>query len=298
MSPGLPDSIAEETGLHLVRICRSPDQAHDLGLVLLSAGLAYWVVPHEESYALLVETPAVEEIRQLLDRDDHIRIAPTDLLPVHFATQLGSIALFWGLIAGISILAWHATTDLIGLGGLQADRVLLEGEWWRIVTALTLHADVAHLTSNLAAGMAIAFALGQWTGTGNALLITLGSGALGNLLTLLLRTSSPILSLGASTAVFGALGALSAMPGILQGRRRWLPLATGFVVLGLYGVGEARTDVLAHVCGFIAGWVIGRLRVQLKRSSPPKAAQESTRLFLACICPILAWLWALRIGVV
>lgn len=298
MSSVLPDSAYEETGLHLVRICRTPDQAHDLGLILLSAGLAYWVVPHEETFALLVETPAVEEIRQLLDRDDRIRAVPTYLPPVHFASRLGSLALFWGLIAGITILAWNATTDLTGLGGLQADRVLFEGEWWRIITALTLHADIAHLISNLVAGMAITFALGQWTGTGNALLITLGSGALGNLLTLLLRTSSPILSLGASTAVFGALGALSAMPGILQGRRRWLPLATGVVILGLYGAGEARTDVLAHVCGFIAGWGIGRLRILLNRRVPLKTVHESTRLFLVCLCPILAWLWALRAGVV
>lgn len=298
MSPGLPDPFCEETGLHLVRICQTPDQAHELGLVLLSAGEAYWVVPHEETFALLVETPAVDEIRQLLDQDDRVRAVSTDLPPIHFASRLGSLTLFWGLIAGISILAWNANADLAGLGGLQSDRVLFHGEWWRIITALTLHADIAHLASNLVAGMAITLALGQWTGTGNALMMTLGSGALGNCLTLILRTSSPILSLGASTAVFGGLGALSAMPGALHGRRRWLPLATGIVVLGLYGAGEARTDVLAHVCGFIAGWGIGRMRVLLNRRVPPKAVHESTRLFLVCLCPVLAWLWALRAGLV
>lgn len=293
MSQDLTDSEYETTGLHLVRVCRTPDQAHDLGLVLLSAGLAYWVVPHEGRFALLVETPAVDAIRELLDRDDRIRTSSNDLIPVHFASRFGSLALFWGMIAGISILAWSAKTDLAGLGGLLSDRVLSAGEWWRIITALTLHADLAHLVSNLVAGMAVTFALGQWTGTGNALLITLGSGALGNVLTLLLRTSSPILSLGASTAVFGALGALSAMPGLLHGRRRWLPLATGIVILGLYGAGEARTDVLAHVCGFIAGWGIGRLRVRFARRVSPHAIHESTRLLLACLGPILAWLWAL-----
>jgi membrane associated rhomboid family serine protease len=123
--------------------------------------------------------------------------------------------------------------------------------------------------------------------------MTLGAGALGNLVTLFLRTSSPILSLGASTAVFGALGALSAMPGVFRGRQRWLPLVTGIVILGLYGAGDARTDVLAHVCGFVAGWVVGRLHLLVDQRVHPGRIQDSTRLFVACVVPVLAWLWAL-----
>lgn len=294
--PGPLENESVETGLHLVRVCRTPDQAHDLGLVLLSAGLAYWVVPHESSFALLVETPAVDEIRQLLDQDDRTRSSAPVWPPVHVVSQLGSLTVFWTLITVISILAWNSNRDLAGLGGLLASRVLSAGEWWRIITALTLHADIGHLVSNLVAGMAITFALGQWTGTGKALMMTLGAGALGNLFTLLLRTTSPILSLGASTAVFGALGALSAMPGIFRGRQRWLPLATGIVILGLYGAGDARTDVLAHACGFAAGWIIGRLHVLLGRWVPGGTVQESTRLFVVCLVPILAWLWALGTG--
>jgi len=298
MPEDLIEPDPEENRLHLVRVCRTPDQAHDLGLYLLAAGLAYWVVPDGNSYALLVETQELDEIPKILEQDSFAQTETPAIQPAASVSRLGPLVAFWGLIAGISILAWNVRVDLVARGGLLTDRFFSDAEGWRIITALTLHADAGHLASNLLAGMAITFALGQWIGSGSALLITLGAGTLGNLLTIVLRHPSQIISLGASTAVFGALGALSAMPGLFQSigriRRRWLPLATGVIVLGLCGVGDTRTDVLAHACGFVAGWAIGRLHIRFKTARPSKVIHDPTRFFLACLIPILAWLWALQ----
>ena len=73
-------------------------------------------------------------------------------------------------------------------------------------------------------------------------------------------------SIGASTAVFGALGVLtgaSVWLALLDPRRslslpQWLlPVLGGLTLLGLFGMGEGPIDVLAHVCGFGVGFAIG-----------------------------------------
>jgi membrane associated rhomboid family serine protease len=70
-------------------------------------------------------------------------------------------------------------------------------------------------------------------------------------------------SIGASTAVFAALGILSAYAWVLESASnlRWAkrlgPLIAGVMLLGLLGTGGERTDVVAHVTGFISGCAFG-----------------------------------------
>jgi hypothetical protein len=42
--------------------------------------------------------------------------------------------------------------------------------------------------------------------------------------------------------------------------RRWSPLIGGVLLLGLTGIGGPRTDVAAHVTGFLAGLLIGSIK--------------------------------------
>jgi membrane associated rhomboid family serine protease len=289
---------SSESGLHLVCLCRNPQQAHDLGLTLLAADLAYWVMPDPNGFALMVESSDVESICHLLSAPSGIQGSLLQPERVPTRSGVGAIAAFWSLIAAISLLATTWAPEIIPRGGLLADGILQGGEWWRPATALTLHADIGHLAANLVAGVFVTLALAQRIGGANAVLGTLGAGILGNILAALIRHQSTILSIGASTAVFGALGVLCALPGVLRhlGRSRvsWIPLATGVVVLGIYGSGDAQTDVLAHITGFAAGWLIGRTITIFRRNSRSEAGiNEVTRAILACMVPLLAWLWAL-----
>jgi rhomboid protease GluP len=287
-----------ESGLHLVCLCRNPQQAHDLGLTLLAADLAYWVMPDPEGFALMVERADIESIQHLLSTPLGTR--ERLLQPEQAATTsiIGPVAAFWSLIVALSLLATTSAPEIISLGGLLADGVLQRGEWWRPATALTLHADLGHLVANLVAGIYVTLALAQRIGGANAILATLSAGILGNVLAVLIRYQSSIPSIGASTAVFGALGLLCALPGVLRhlgrSRMRWVPLATGIVVLGIYGSGGAQTDVIAHVTGFAAGWLIGRAITLFRRKSGSgPGINEATRSMLTCMIPLLAWLWAL-----
>jgi membrane associated rhomboid family serine protease len=98
--------------------------------------------------------------------------------------------------------------------------------------------------------------------------LILASGTLGNILTSALVYPQPFQSIGASTAVFAALGILSGV-GIAETLRErahlpWLrilaPVFAGLILLGWLGGGSTpQTDVLGHVFGFGSGVAAGAL---------------------------------------
>ena len=68
---------------------------------------------------------------------------------------------------------------LVARGASDATRVL-EGEAYRTITALTLHADSAHVLSNVGFGTLVVGAVMRSTGVGVGSLLLVGAGALGN----------------------------------------------------------------------------------------------------------------------
>ena len=137
------------------------------------------------------------------------------------------------------------------------------GQWWRLFTAIWLHADLGHLASNAMFGfLLMGFAMGR-CGTGVGLLAAYLAGAGGNALSWACA-SQPRFGLGASGMVMGCLGLLAVQsvsfwrkgPG--PARALLTGLAGGgllFVLLGL----TPGTDVLAHFGGFASGLVFGIL---------------------------------------
>ncbi|MHC5212665.1 MAG: rhomboid family intramembrane serine protease, partial [Planctomycetota bacterium] len=174
-----------------------------------------------------------------------------------------------GLLAWVSILVaayvcermQSAGLDWWGAGIADATRIR-GGEWWRAVTALTLHDDFAHLAGNLVFGALFVGALCPVAGTGLTLLATLVTGTAGNLLNAALQPDGHR-SLGASTAVFSALGLLAALQWRRRARlrsgrlRRWTPVVAALLLLAYLGASGARVDVLAHVTGLACGLVGG-----------------------------------------
>ena len=175
---------------------------------------------------------------------------------------------------------------------------LLDGEWWRAVTGLCLHGDLPHLIGNLVFGLLFGVLSAQALGSGLAWFAILLAGVLGNLANSLIHelwVSGPThLSIGASTAVFGAVGLLTGFTrrrGIGTAATRWGPVLAGLVLLGYLGMEGQNTDVLAHVTGFAAGILIGSLI-----AGPVLGAllERHQRLWgaLALGLPAVAWLRA------
>ncbi len=146
-------------------------------------------------------------------------------------------------------------------GALNADSVQ-NGQWWRAWTALTLHVDANHLLANLGGGIWFGYLAARQLGSGTAWFLIVTGAAIANLLEALLGPASHH-SVGASTAVFTALGLMAAhswrirLPLRLSWARRWAPLIAGTVLLGWLGTAGEHTDVVAHAFGFIVGCLLG-----------------------------------------
>lgn len=187
-------------------------------------------------------------------------IAPKTLV---FGGAIAGVIYYAVFIISFGILADASAygIDWNAAGRMNAGDVM-NHQWWRTITALTLHADAGHLFSNLVFGSVFGGLAGRILGGGFAWFAIVLAGAFGNLMNAVMRDESHA-SIGASTAVFAALGIMVAHA--LHPRRgtstkllvRWSPLVGGVLLLSFMGLEGERTDVLAHVTGFVAGVLFG-----------------------------------------
>ncbi|MFC1526377.1 rhomboid family intramembrane serine protease [Candidatus Latescibacterota bacterium] len=242
---------------------REHDRWLEFALVLTALDIDHWL-EEEESYRLLV--PAREEERahrELAEYEAEATEWPPEEPRAPAIGGSGFLPGYWGVLLTFSAFDSYRVFgfDWLEAGGAHA-RPIVEGEWWRTVTALTLHADGSHLLNNLVFGSLFGVLLAQEVGVGWAWLGLVLSGALGNGLNAWFHPPEHA-SIGASTGVFGAVGMLmglqSKRPAAARGRRlrRWAPPVIGAVFLGLLGASGERTDVMAHLTGVATGMMIG-----------------------------------------
>ncbi len=221
-------------------------------------------------------------------------------------------ALVYGLVLvaiGLAVEFGMLGPDAAVLGRVDASAIR-DGEWWRAATALTLHSGPVHLFANLLFGGLFGWLLAEVLGAGVAWLAILASGVLGNLANVYLRTGEH-LSVGASTAIFGALGLLGGFEGLRRGafglsaRRRWAPLVGALALFALFGAGNGeasapgapRTDVAAHLFGFVAGILLAPLCVFAARRWPPANMGVQALAGVAAVVVLGgAWWLALTFG--
>lgn len=183
--------------------------------------------------------------------------------------------------------------------GAAAAGSIVDGQWWRALTALGLHADYGHLFSNMIAGAFLGMILSQILGSGLAWFLILLAGGLGNGFNALFQPAGHA-AIGASTAVFGALGLLAMFMTRYQrslrrqGLRRWAPVAAGVMLLAFLGMEGERIDVGGHVAGFASGLVLGA--VLLAIGEPATRQEGGVQLAFGAAAVVLfagAWLVAL-----
>lgn len=206
-------------------------------------------------------------------------------------------AVVGGLLVGVFALTgpWVRQSVWFERGAASAG-LILDGEPWRAVTSLTLHADLAHVLGNALACIVLLTAVARSLGTGVGLWLVLLAGAGGNALTALAHGPGHV-SVGASTSTFGALGVLGAVQ-IVAGRRRpasgrraWVVGTAMLLLLALLGT-AAHADVLAHVFGLVAGGTLGLMVALALRERPGPKVQR--RLVLAAAAAVIGcWLLAL-----
>ena len=245
------------------------EEGFDHGLVVLAMGRPYWLVPAGATFRLLVEQQALELARQELGCYDRESVGwPPPPLPAHGPARRIELAtpLLWALmVMAVFYCQGMWPERLEAAGALDTQSVFDRGEWWRTGTALFLHADLGHLVSNVLSGTFAFCAVLTTVGVRRGWLLVALSSVTGNLAIAALNYPGPYRSIGASTAIFAALGlltgrAIRAVP--WDGRpQRWrgvfAPLAAGLTLLGLFGAGGMHIDVGAHATGFAAGLIWG-----------------------------------------
>ena len=182
--------------------------------------------------------------------------------------------------------------------GAASSSHILDGQWWRTLTALFLHADLGHVVGNALFGVYFITAVTRSFGDGLGLVLVLLAGVLGNAFNAWDHGGGHH-SIGASTAVFGAIGVLvgSAFIGRnragLKGSRLFAPLGAGLGLLAMLGVSGVRVDVWAHAYGLLAGALLGTVaRLALPQRPGPMA--QWTLGGLALVGILLAWERALQ----
>jgi rhomboid protease GluP len=185
--------------------------------------------------------------------------------------------------------------DWLSIGAVKAGSA---GEWWRAVTALTLHVDQEHLLGNLLFGVVAGIGAGRLLGPGVAWSSILGAAALANYVEILIAPPAHR-AVGASTAVFAALGLLAGLAWrrrLTLRERGWhmiAPLIAGVCLLTLLGAGTAHVDVLGHALGFLFGVAVGWLyaRAEIPRNHTVRVQIAAGVAAVSLIC--VAWLMAL-----
>lgn len=149
-------------------------------------------------------------------------------------------------------------------GGITPASLFKYHEVYRLFTSMFLHSGIKHLFNNMFVLFFIGRSLENETGKWKYLLIYLGSGILGGIVSQLYYNGmgEQVLCVGASGAVFGVIGAMIVVVAVNKGRVQdfTLPRLIIYVVLSIYlGMTSTGVSVSAHVGGLVAGLLIALL---------------------------------------
>jgi membrane associated rhomboid family serine protease len=281
-----------------LRLAADRATAETWALVLSSQAIPSQLVKNEDGWLISVPERDSDRAQQVLaayDRDLVEEIKPSRTPLEYGPTRVGfAIAV---LLCGFFLVSGPYTPAVFWFrSGSAVSERILAGEWWRAITALTLHVDLPHLLGNAASLAIFATAVCRSLGPGLGSTLILVAGMLGNVLSASIHGPGH-LSVGASTGVFGAIGILCGQQFVrrraLRSRSRpaWLALAAGLALLAFLGTSE-RSDMAAHASGLLVGVVLGSLAALAVRS-PPGPAIQTIGLSASAAMAVLAWLVAL-----
>jgi len=287
--------------LRVVFESRNRQSCSDRALVLAAAQLPHQIVDDGITAALVVpaefSAQAVHELRLYDDENPPAR--PKSRKKIVYQDAVPGLV---GYVFVVSAIAWLAGYSMFGHDWFDAGRVdgelIRRGEWWRTITALTLHSGGRHLIGNLVFGILFGLFAGRLLGSGIAWLAIVAAAATGNAANTLLLESAHR-SVGASTAVFAALGLVAGFVwrGQFMAQDRWSyrygPIVGGLALLMYTGTGGPNTDIGAHLLGFVCGFLTGMLLIAL---GPVPTDRRSQRVAggLAMLLVVTSWLVALQ----
>ncbi|MBU0946378.1 MAG: rhomboid family intramembrane serine protease [Proteobacteria bacterium] len=276
--------------------------AFSCSLVLSSAGINHHLAQTPDTLTLLVTADDVEEaqaqIRAYFYENKNWPPSPvastssfSPLFQPPTLLLIGGLALFYSVTG-----PWANHSFWFTRGAGDAEAILDNGQWYRLITALTLHADSTHLLGNCVLGGFLFHFFCRLTGNGLGLFSMLLTATLANLINVVLHGSNHHF-VGFSTAVFSIIGMLAMLSRQNQKRTGYLhlmPFMAGAALLAMLGSSGERTDLGAHFfglcCGLAAGWFLSRKSLLTIRHS---ILFQTILFFLFITGVLIAWKSAL-----
>src|SRR2546423_8402822 len=221
----------------VVRRTASRAQADEWAYVLTALGILHEVRDEADGASIAVLPEDMPAAEAALVAHDAERSRPAPRPQPEYGPSLLWLA-YAALLASFHLATGPRDDRVVWFARGSADaEAFLRGEWWRAATALTLHADYAHAAGNLVVGALLLWALARRIGPAAAAWIALAGGALGNALTAAVVRRGYV-SVGASTAVFAALGAVALLQAGAPAPHALLARGARSALLGLPGTGH------------------------------------------------------------
>jgi membrane associated rhomboid family serine protease len=297
-----PGHKQEEAENEWVMVAKA-DAAHipDCSLVLSAVGIDHQVDP--VAGVILTQRTAGEramfELQAFREENRNWPPPPDAVRPVVRTDNPPTLLMFGFLILFYTITGpWFSGNPWFQAGAIDSKAILEQGQWWRLITALTLHADQTHLVGNCVIGGVMVHLLCKTTGYGMGWLTLILSGMAGNLLNISLR-DVPHYSVGFSTAVFAAIGIFCGRQLNNRAssfiRQLLLPLGTGAGLLAMLGSEGQRTDFGAHLFGLGCGLICGLL-LQLTDFDLLGGRRKLQQFLFALALILIMISWLLAVG--
>lgn len=190
------------------------------------------------------------------------------------ATIVGiNLAIYVAFAAGSLILKQGSPMDfdarLLLRWGADYGPYTLDGQWWRLFTSMWLHGGLIHVAANMYGLWGFGGITERIYGRGRYALIYLATGIASSIASVAWH-ANPTISVGASGAIFGVVGALvwpfyrkrlKLPPPVMNSMFRNIVMV--IIVNLIIGASVPVIDNAAHVGGLAAGLILGIIFVQL-----------------------------------
>ncbi len=256
---------SEQSSESLIVQVSDPHLLNTYSLVLSAVDITHriqYISAH--NIEIYVSTKQQERaLYELASYDSENRNWPPSIRPDTFvptframsAVVIGSLIFIYGLTGD-----WHFKSLWFQKGAGDSAAVINNFELYRLVTPLTLHADIVHLMGNCFLGGILLHFFLHLTGNGIGLFAMLVTATLANLINVLVHGPGHLF-VGFSTAIFSVIGMLCTISFALHTKRPTLhflmPLMSGLALLAFLGSSGERTDLGAHLFGLLCGLVSG-----------------------------------------
>jgi|GEM_PF-612610 len=213
--------------------------------------------------------------------EDFLPSPPKPMTPFQKWPEQGQgrpVAIIFLLMVCLSIAEWGVRWPWDSGSVYQADlwtsrdAVFTRGEYWRLLSALFVHADFMHLAHNAMTFLFFGWVLRGYFGRLAFPVLSFGIGIIANLITIWFHEND-IHLLGASGMNYGMV-ALWLTLYIAFDRTSPMPQrvvrSLGFSLLILFPQSyEPRVSYLAHASGFVVGILVGMMSIPLMRRTAP-----------------------------